>query len=30
VFLFVGLGGGLLAAGLVLRRFGRRDDEAAA
>ena len=30
VFLFVGVGGGLLAAGLVLRRFGRRDDEASA
>jgi hypothetical protein len=30
VFLFVIVGGGLLAAGLVLRRFGRRDDEAAA
>ena len=28
VFLFVIVGGGLLAAGLVLRRFGRRDDEA--
>jgi hypothetical protein len=30
VFLFAIVGGGLLAAGLVLRRFGRRDDEAAA
>ena len=30
VFLFVGVGGGLLAAGLVLRHFGRRDDEASA
>jgi len=30
VFLFVGVGGGLLAAGLVLRRLGRRDDEASA
>ena len=30
VFLFVGVGGGLLVAGLVLRRFGRRDDEASA
>jgi hypothetical protein len=30
VFLFVGVGGALLAAGLVLRRFGRRDDEASA
>jgi hypothetical protein len=30
VFLFVIVGGGLLAAGLVLRRFGRRDDEASA
>jgi hypothetical protein len=30
VFLFVAVGGGLLAAGLVLRRFGRRDDEASA
>ena len=30
VFLFVIVGGGLVAAGLVLRRFGRRDDEAAA
>ncbi len=30
VFLFVVVGGGLLAAGLVLRRFGRRDDEASA
>ena len=29
VFLFVAVGGGLVAAGLVLRRFGRRDDEAA-
>jgi hypothetical protein len=28
VFLFVAVGGGLLAAGLVLRRIGRRDDEA--
>jgi hypothetical protein len=28
VLLFVGVGGGLLVAGLVLRRFGRRDDEA--
>jgi hypothetical protein len=28
VILFVGVGGGLLVAGLVLRRFGRRDDEA--
>jgi hypothetical protein len=28
VMLFVGVGGGLLVAGLVLRRFGRRDDEA--
>jgi len=30
VFMFVAVGGGLLAAGLVLRRFGRRDDEASA
>ena len=30
VFLFVAVGGGLLAAGLVLRRIGRRDDEASA
>jgi hypothetical protein len=30
VFMFVIVGGGLVAAGLVLRRFGRRDDEAAA
>jgi uncharacterized surface anchored protein len=30
VLLFVIVGGGLLAAGLVLRRFGRRDDEASA
>ena len=30
VLLFVVVGGGLLAAGLVLRRFGRRDDEASA
>ncbi len=30
VFLFVIVGGGLLAAGLVLRRFGRRDDGASA
>ena len=30
VFLFVIVGGGLLAAGLVLRRFGRRDDDQAA
>ena len=30
VFLFVAVGGGLLAAGLVLRRMGRRDDEASA
>ena len=30
VFLFAIVGGGLLAAGLVLRRFGRRDDEASA
>ena len=30
VFMFVVVGGGLLAAGLVLRRFGRRDDEASA
>jgi hypothetical protein len=30
IFLFVGVGGGLLAAGLVLRRLGRRDDEASA
>jgi hypothetical protein len=29
VLLFVAVGGGLVAAGLVLRRFGRRDDEAA-
>jgi hypothetical protein len=29
IFLFVAVGGGLVAAGLVLRRFGRRDDEAA-
>ncbi|MDX6539184.1 MAG: hypothetical protein QOI71_794 [Gaiellales bacterium] len=29
VVLFVAVGGGLVAAGLVLRRFGRRDDEAA-
>jgi hypothetical protein len=29
VLLFVGVGGGLVAAGLVLRRFGRRDDESA-
>jgi hypothetical protein len=29
VFLFVAVGGGLVAAGLVLRRFGRRDDETA-
>jgi hypothetical protein len=28
IFLFVAVGGGLVAAGLVLRRFGRRDDEA--
>jgi hypothetical protein len=30
VFLFVIVGGALVAAGLVLRRLGRRDDEAAA
>jgi ABC-type Na+ efflux pump permease subunit len=30
VFLFVAVGGGLLAAGLVLRHIGRRDDEASA
>ena len=30
VILFAIVGGGLLAAGLVLRRFGRRDDEASA
>ena len=30
VFLFAIVGGGLLAAGLVLRRFGRRDDDQAA
>jgi uncharacterized surface anchored protein len=30
VLMFVVVGGGLLAAGLVLRRFGRRDDEASA
>ena len=30
VLLFVAVGGGLLAAGLVLRRLGRRDDEASA
>jgi hypothetical protein len=30
VVLFVVVGGGLLGAGLVLRRFGRRDDEASA
>ena len=29
IFLFVAVGGGLVAAGLVLRRFGRRDDESA-
>jgi uncharacterized surface anchored protein len=30
VLMFVVVGGGLVAAGLVLRRFGRRDDEASA
>jgi hypothetical protein len=30
VIMFVVIGGGLVATGLVLRRFGRRDDEAAA